>query len=130
MLGDLGAEVVKIEQPGVGDPARGSQRLWDRQMMLPHNLNLVFETFNRNKRGVAIDITKAKGLEVFYALAKRSDVFYTNYREGLRKRLGIDYQTLCKHNPQIIYVVASDTGQREKMQRRGPSTCWYRRVPG
>ena len=62
MLGDLGAEVVKIEQPGVGDPARGSQRLWDRQMMLPHNLNLVFETFNRNKRGVAIDITKPKGL--------------------------------------------------------------------
>ena len=52
MLGDLGAEVVKIEQPGVGDPARGSQRLWDRQMMLPHGLNLVFETFNRNKRGV------------------------------------------------------------------------------
>ncbi|HWR70544.1 MAG TPA: CoA transferase [Dehalococcoidia bacterium] len=112
MLGDLGAEVVKIEQPGVGDPARGSQRLWDRQMMLPHNLNLVFETFNRNKRGVAIDITKAKGLEVFYALVKRSDVFYTNYREGLRKRLGIDYQTLCKHNPQIIYVVASGYGAK------------------
>jgi crotonobetainyl-CoA:carnitine CoA-transferase CaiB-like acyl-CoA transferase len=111
-LGDLGAEVVKIEQPGVGDPARGSQRLWDRQMMLPHNLNLVFETFNRNKRGVAIDITKARGLEVFYGLVRRSDVFYTNYREGLRKRLGLDYQSLCKHNPQIIYVVASGYGSK------------------
>lgn len=112
MLGDLGAEVVKIEQPGVGDPARGSQRLWDRQMMLPHGLNLVFETFNRNKRGVALDITKGKGLEVFYALVKRSDVFYTNYREGLRKRLGLDYQTLCEHNPQIIYVEASGYGPK------------------
>ncbi len=110
MLGDLGAEVVKIEQPGVGDPARGSQRLWDRQMMLPHGLNLVFETFNRNKRGVALDITKPRGLEIFYALVKRSDVFYTNYREGLRKRLGLDYQSLSKHNPQIIYVEASGYG--------------------
>jgi crotonobetainyl-CoA:carnitine CoA-transferase CaiB-like acyl-CoA transferase len=110
MLGDLGAEVVKIEQPGVGDPARGSQRLWDRQMMLPHGLNLVFETFNRNKRGVALDITKARGLEIFYALVKRSDVFYTNYRVGLRKKLGVDYQSLIKHNPQIIYVEASGYG--------------------
>ncbi len=110
MLGDLGAEVVKIEQPGVGDPARGSQRLWDRQMMLPHGLNLVFETFNRNKRGVAVDITKPKGLEIFYALVKRSDVFYTNYRQGLRRKLGVDYQSLCKQNPQIIYVEASGYG--------------------
>lgn len=112
MLGDLGAEVVKIEQPGVGDPARGSQRLWDRQMMLPHGLNLVFETFNRNKRGVALDLTKTKGLEVFYALARRSDVFYTNYREGLRERLGLDYLSLCKHNPRIIYVEASGYGPK------------------
>ena len=112
MLGDLGAEVIKVEQPGVGDPSRGSQKLWDRQMMLPHGLNLVFETFNRNKRGITLDLSKEKGREIFYRLVQTSDVFYTNYREGLRERLGLDYQNLCKHNPQIIYVIASGYGSK------------------
>ena len=112
MLGDLGAEVIKVEEPGKGDPSRGSERLWDRQMMLPGGLNLVFETFNRNKRGITLNLRSEKGLEVFHRLAKRSDVFYTNYREELRQRIGIDYRSLCRLNPEIVYVVASGYGPK------------------
>ncbi|RLC96347.1 MAG: CoA transferase [Chloroflexi bacterium] len=110
MLGDLGAEVIKVEEPGRGDPSRGSEKLWDRQMMLPGNLNLVFETFNRNKRSITLNLRNDKGREVFYRLVSNSDVFYTNYREQLRKRLGVGYDALCEINPQIIYVVASGYG--------------------
>jgi crotonobetainyl-CoA:carnitine CoA-transferase CaiB-like acyl-CoA transferase len=119
MLGDLGAEVIKVEEPGRGDPSRGSEKLWDRQMMLKGNLNLVFETFNRNKRGITLNMRSEKGLDVFYQLVERSDVFYTNYREELRKRVGVDYESLCKVNPRIIYVVASGYGPRgEDLDKR------------
>jgi len=112
MLGDLGAEVVKIEEPGKGDPSRGSEKLWDRQMMLPGNLNLVFETFNRNKRGITLNLRTEKGLEVFYRLVEKSDVFYTNYREELRRRVGVDYDKLSSLNPGLVYVVASGYGPK------------------
>lgn len=119
MLGDLGAEVVKVEEPGKGDPSRGSERLWDRQMTMPGGLNLVFETFNRNKRSITLNLRKKKGLEVFCRLAERSDVFYTNYREELRQRVGVDYPSLCKLNPEIVYVVASGYGPKgEEVDKR------------
>ncbi|MCX5999603.1 MAG: CoA transferase [Chloroflexi bacterium] len=110
MLGDLGAEVIKVEEPGKGDPSRGSVQLWDRQMMMPGNLNLVFETFNRNKRGITLNLRHKKGLEVFYRLVEKVDVFYTNYRGDLRERVGLDYKTLSKLNPSLVYVVASGYG--------------------
>jgi len=112
MLGDLGAEVIKVEEPMRGDPSRGSVQLWDRQMMLPGGLNLVFEVFNRNKKGITLNLREKKGREIFYRLVERSDVFYTNYREELRQRLGLDYQSLCNHNHQILYVVASGYGPK------------------
>lgn len=111
MLGDLGAEVIKIEEPGRGDPSRGVERLWDRQMMVG-GLNLVFETFNRNKRSITLNLKNARGLEVFHRLVQRCDGFYTNYRESLRRNVGADYPTLCKYNPQIVYVVASGYGPK------------------
>jgi len=119
MLGDLGAEVIKIEEPGKGDPSRGSERLWDRQMMLPGGLNLVFETFNRNKRGITLNLRTEKGLEVFRRLIGTSDVFYTNYREELRQRVGVDYESLSKINPGLVYVVASGYGPKgEEVDKR------------
>jgi len=119
MLGDLGAEVVKIEEPGKGDPSRGSVQLWDRQMLLPGGLNLVFETFNRNKRGITLNLKEEKAQDILQRLVARSDVFYTNYREELRRRVGMDYQSLCKHNPKIVYVVASGYGPKgEEVDKR------------
>ncbi|NQT48213.1 MAG: CoA transferase [Chloroflexi bacterium] len=119
MLGDLGAEVIKIEEPGKGDPSRGSVRLWDRQMMLPGGLNLVFETFNRNKRGITLNLRTEEGLEVFRLLVGTSDVFYTNYREELRRRVGVDYESLSKINPGLVYVVASGYGPKgEEVDKR------------
>ncbi|OGO02253.1 MAG: hypothetical protein A2Y91_01360 [Chloroflexi bacterium RBG_13_54_8] len=119
MLGDLGAEVVKIEEPGKGDPSRGSVQLWDRQMLLPGGLNLVFETFNRNKRGITLNLKEEKARDILQRLVARSDVFYTNYREELRRRVGLDYQSLCKHNPKIVYVVASGYGPKgEEVDKR------------
>ena len=112
MLGDLGAEIIKVEEPGRGDPSRGIERLWDRQMMVAGGLNLVFETFNRNKRSICLNLKTEEGKEVLRKLVGMCDGFYTNYRESLRKSMGMDYATLSQYNPRIVYVVASGYGPR------------------
>ena len=112
MLADLGAEVIKIEDREKGDPARGTYALFGQSMSLPDGGNILFETANRNKKSVTLDLKKEKGREILYKLVKISDVFCTNFSLSTLSKLGIDYDTIIKHNPSIIYAIATSYGLR------------------
>ncbi|MBW2232344.1 MAG: CoA transferase, partial [Deltaproteobacteria bacterium] len=86
MLGDMGADVIKIEQRGTGDPGRwivaaAGQDTSDRP-------NWYFEANNRNKRSITLDLKKPEGIEVLHALAEKADVFVQNFRKGVAGRIG------------------------------------------
>jgi crotonobetainyl-CoA:carnitine CoA-transferase CaiB-like acyl-CoA transferase len=106
MLGDLGADVVKVERPGVGDNSRqwGPPYIGDQ--------SCYYLAVNRNKRGIALDIAKDEGREVLHRLVSDADVFLTNLmtREALSRYM-IDYDTLSRVNPQLIYVSISGYGR-------------------
>jgi len=113
MLGDLGAEVIKIEERISGDPSRGMKRIADvTDCQLPHGRNFYFEMNNRNKKGITVDLKKEKGKQIIYDLVKKSDVFVQNFRAGVRTRLSIDYETLSRYNPKLIYANASGYGPK------------------
>ncbi len=110
MLGDMGAEVIKIEDRVTGDPARGLLRVSGKSADVGHGRALSFEYANVNKKSITVDLKKEKGKEIIYRLAKKSDVFVQNYRYGVAARLGIDYPTLSKYNPKLIYANCSAYG--------------------
>ena len=112
MLGDLGADVIKIEDPIRGDPGRGMQRLLSLDTTLPGGRNLYFEGQNRNKRGITLDMKSEAGRQVLYRLVGGSDVFVQNFRQGVADRLGIAYRDLVQHNSKLIYASASGLGPR------------------
>jgi crotonobetainyl-CoA:carnitine CoA-transferase CaiB-like acyl-CoA transferase len=108
MLGDMGAEVIKIEQRGTGDPGRwliaaAGQDTSDRP-------NWYFEANNRNKRSITLDLKKPEGIEVVHALAEKADVFVQNFRKGVAGRNGLDYASLQARNPRLIYASATGYG--------------------
>jgi len=108
MLGDLGAEVIKIEDRVGGDPGRGIVRM--SGIDLSDRPNFYFEANNRNKKSLTLDLKKPEAREIVYKLAARSDVFVQNFRKGVAARLGLDYATLREHNPRIIYANATGYG--------------------
>lgn len=103
-LADMGADVIKIEELSVGDYAR---------LMPPmQNKNSVFfHAVNRNKRSVAIDLTKEEGRLLFLKLAETADIIVESFRPGVVNKLGIDYETLKKNNPKLIYCSITGYGQ-------------------
>ena len=101
LLSDMGAEVIKVENPKGGDPFRG----WDLGGDQPN-----FWAFNRGKKSVTLNLQTAEGKEIFYGLVKESDVVIENYRPGVTKKLGIDYETLRKINGGIICCSITGTG--------------------
>lgn len=104
-LGDLGAEIIKVEQPGVGDMSR---------RMGPHFLgeeSAYFLNFNRNKRGITLDLRKPEGRQVFYRLTGVSDVVFDAFRPTVLPRMGLDYDSLRQANPTIISCSLSAFGQ-------------------
>ncbi len=109
MLGDLGAEVIKIEQRGSGDPARGMMKLGGAAAGISGR-NFYFEYNNRNKRSLVVNLRKPEGKEIIYKLVEKSDVFVQNFRHGVAARMGLDYATLSKYNPKLIYASASGWG--------------------
>lgn len=105
MLADLGAEVIKIEPPGTGDHVRG----WAPaacQGQSPH-----FLCVNRNKKSVTLNLKSPEGKELFLRLAEKSDVVVENFRPGVMKKLGVDYETIKKRNERVIYCSVSGFGQ-------------------
>ncbi|MDP7627683.1 MAG: CoA transferase [SAR202 cluster bacterium] len=107
MMGDMGADVIKIESLD-GDIGRAVARMSSRPIGLEGGRNAYFETCNRNKRGIAVDLKTAEGRELVHKLVESSDVFIENYRQGVPERLEMDYDSLKKINPKLIY--ASGTG--------------------
>ncbi|MBI4267128.1 MAG: CoA transferase [Chloroflexi bacterium] len=112
LLGDLGAEVIKVEVKGQGDPYRGMKTDGGVDMMLPDGKQLYFEYLNRNKRGIAIDLKQEAGKKILYQLVAKSDVFISNLRLKGLKRLGLDYDTLVQYNPKLVYVSGSGYGMK------------------
>ncbi|PYM16879.1 MAG: formyl-CoA transferase [Candidatus Rokuibacteriota bacterium] len=104
MLGDFGAEVIKLE-PREGDIARA----WGPP--LPGGETSYFVSLHRNKKGIEIDLKKPEGQELFFRLVERSDVVLENYRTGALARLGLGYEKARERNPGIIYCSISGFGQ-------------------
>jgi formyl-CoA transferase len=103
-LADLGADVVKIENPDGGDQTRASGPFLDGE-------SSSFLRLNRNKRSVALDLKAPRGKEIFRGLAARADVLVENLRPGTMKDLELDYTRLSRINPRLVYVAASGWGQ-------------------
>ena len=106
LLGDMGADVIKIEPPGTGDQTRASMGF-----RLKGTDSGGFLALNRNKRSVEIDLKSEAGLQAFYELVKTADVLVENNRPGVVQRLKIDYPTLKKINPRLVYGSISGFGQ-------------------
>ena len=106
LLGDLGADVIKVEPPDGGDQARRAMGF-----KLKGDDSLGFLNMNRNKRSITLDLKSEAGRNVFFRLAQTADVIVENYRPGAMKKLGVDYEALCAVNPGIIYASISGFGQ-------------------
>jgi itaconate CoA-transferase len=104
LLADMGAEIIKVERPGVGDVIRG----WDSVV---RGLSSGYVWLNRNKRSLTVDVKKQKGREILHALAKRADIFLENYAPGVASRLTLGYDKLGELNPRLIYCSLSGYGQ-------------------
>ena len=109
MMGDMGADVIKIESLE-GDPGRGLARASNLRMDLGEGRVAYFETCNRNKRSIAVNLKTEEGLNIVHQLVKDADVFVQNFRSGVAERLGVGYDTLSEINPQIIYGSANGYG--------------------
>lgn len=109
MLADLGAEVIKVESLD-GDHARQFHRVSGAATMLPGGLNAYFESLNRQKKSIALDLKNPKGVKALHELAKKSDVFVQNFRKGVAERLGVGYEDLKKINPRIVYGAGTGYG--------------------
>ncbi len=118
ILGDLGAEIIKIES-GFGDPERYWTKIAGLDMSLPNNESLMHEVSNRNKRGICLDIKTEKGRQVFDRLVKGADVFLTNLRKSTKARLKIDYESLKSLNPRLIHANVSGYGPQGPMEDLG-----------
>ena len=105
LLADLGADVIKVEPPE-GDQTRGAMGF---KMKGPDSMG--FLNMNRNKRSLVLDLKTQAGKEAFYELVKTADVIVENYRPGVVQRLGIDYESVSKVNPKIVYASISGFGQ-------------------
>ncbi|KJZ17219.1 MULTISPECIES: CoA transferase [unclassified Halomonas] len=112
VLGDMGAEVIKVEKANGGD---------DSRQMGPYveDESTCFAQINRNKKSISLNLKEEKGREVFYRLAKEADVVVENYRPGVTQSLKIDYDSLKAINPGLIYCSISGYGQTGPSRHKG-----------
>lgn len=112
ILGDLGADVIKIERPGTGDDGRGYGTAWVKgKDGLETRQSSFFTVSNRNKRSITLNHSKPEGQDIIRELVKQSDVLIENYKVGDLKRFGLDYDSLKKINPRLIYCSVTGYGQ-------------------
>lgn len=104
LLGDYGADVIKIERTGVGDDSRAWSPYFHGAM------GYYYASANRNKRGMALDLKTEEGVQIARALIEDADVLVHNYRVGALERLGLDYESLSRANPRLIYCAISGFG--------------------
>ena len=105
VLGDFGAEVIKVERPGAGDDTRQ----WGPPFVAGESA--YYLSINRNKRSITVDLAQAPGREIIYALARSSDVVLENFRPGTAGRIGVGYERLRRENPRLVYCSISGFGQ-------------------
>jgi crotonobetainyl-CoA:carnitine CoA-transferase CaiB-like acyl-CoA transferase len=111
-LGDMGADVIHVEAPGAGDMMRYHEGTWGVRQMLPDGRNAIFEDLSRNKRSLAVDLKTAEGRGLVHELVRNADVFLTNMRPAAVKKLELDYDTLAKLNPRLVYCAGTSFGER------------------
>ncbi len=113
ILADFGAEVVKIEAPGIGDYARSFEPVMKRD-------SAIFYALNRNKKSVVLNLKEESGRKAFLKMAKEADVILESFRPGVMDRLGVGYEVVSELNPGIIWCSISGFGQKTP----------YRHMPG
>jgi crotonobetainyl-CoA:carnitine CoA-transferase CaiB-like acyl-CoA transferase len=112
ILGDLGADVIKIERPGVGDDGRGYGTAWVKgKDGIDTRQSSFFTVSNRNKRSITLNHSKPEGQEIIRKLVETADVLIENYKVGDLKRFGLDYESLRAINPRLIYCSVTGFGQ-------------------
>ena len=123
MFADMGADVIKIEEPVKGDyardfvPRRGDFACW-------------FMEVNRNKRSVAMDLKQEEDKAVFLELAKTADVVVESFRPGVMKKLGIDFETVRKINPKIVYCAITGYGTKGPLVKQADHDIGYQSLAG
>jgi crotonobetainyl-CoA:carnitine CoA-transferase CaiB-like acyl-CoA transferase len=110
LLGDLGAQVIKLERPGRGDDLRALRG--------SGQMSASFAAVNRNKRGIAVDLQKAEGVKLAFELARRADVLIENFLPGVAERLGLGYAAVRAANPKIVYASITGFGQTGPLARK------------
>ena len=116
ILGDLGADVIKIERPGVGDDGRGYGTAWVKgKDGIDTRQSSFFTVSNRNKRSITLNHAKPEGQEILRKLVETADVLIENYKVGDLKRFGLDYESLRVVNPRLIYCSVTGYGQTGPM---------------
>ncbi|MDN3016175.1 CaiB/BaiF CoA-transferase family protein [Paenibacillus sp. BSR1-1] len=116
ILSDLGADVINIERPNGGDPSR--------------QFKAFYESLNRNKRSLAVDLKCEKGKKVFFDLARNADVIIEGYRPGVAKKLGISYEEVFAVNEQIVYASVTGFGQEGPYKSRPAHDISYQAISG
>ena len=121
-LAAMGAEVIKIERPGVGDPCR-----WNPPFAGPQgvsferkddtDVSILYLKRNRNKKSIFLDLQKDEGKEILRRLIEKSDIVLENFTPGVMDRLGFSYERLTEINPRIIYCSISGYGQDGPFKR-------------
>jgi formyl-CoA transferase len=113
LMGDMGADVIKVEPPGAGDQTRKSMGFRMKGTDSPGFLAL-----NRNKRSIALNLKSEAGKRVFYRLVETADIVVENSRPGVAAKLGVDYATLAAINPRLVYASISGFGQTGPWSQR------------
>ena len=111
-LADFGAEVIHVENPATGDFWRFYQAGQGGAAGVPSDINYNWESYNRNKRGVTIDLSREAGQKILYKLVEKADVFLTNMRLVELKRYKLEYDTLSRLNPRLIYGSLTGYGKK------------------
>lgn len=112
LLSDLGAEVIKIEQPEIGDESRGFGPF-------RNGFSLYFMSVNRGKRSVTLNLKTERGITIFKELVSQCDILVENFRPGTMKKFGLDYEMLAVDNPSLIYAACSGFGQTGPLAQHG-----------
>lgn len=111
-LADMGADVIKVERPGRGDDTRSWGPPWIKDVHGQDTSDSgYYASCNRNKRSITVDISSSEGQEMIRELAAQCDVFIENYKRGDLKRYGLDYESIKKVNPRIVYCSITGYGQ-------------------
>ncbi len=108
LLADFGADVIKVERPGVG----AYERSWAGANAFRNGESVFFLSHNRNQRSLTVDLKQAGGRGVIYRLVERSDVVVENYRPGVMERLGLGYDELSRRNPSLVYAASTGFGAK------------------